>query len=250
MQLYSLIELDQLQQELSCLTETKRWVEDFLAKPHPELGRSGSVCPFIPKALQKNTIRFTVIWAKDLAHQRLEDVVQHCRDVFLELEPKTGELAFYKALMLIFPDIPAKEASEMVDDVQKKMKPFFVEAGLMLGEFHQWNESPGLHNPAFRPLRSPIPMLAIRFMSELDLPFLDRMTDEPSVRVRYLEAYLHRLGKTLKDEKKLDHAREALKLTRAELGQASVESVPQSKCPFAPLIGFFRRMKLHLQGNR
>jgi hypothetical protein len=69
--------------------------------------------------------------------------------------------------------------------------------GLMLGEFHANNESPGLRNPDFRPLRSPIPMLAIRHMVDSDLPFLIRETYAPEERSAFLRSYLFRLGGAL-----------------------------------------------------
>jgi hypothetical protein len=124
--------------------------------------------------------------------------------------------------MLIFPDVHIEEAFKLIDGVQQKLKPFFIEAGLMIGEFHKRNESPGLHNPNFRPLRSPIPMLGIRYMVESDLPFLQQVSDEPCLRIRYLEAYLQRLDKVVKDETKLNNARKALALAQAQLEQVSL----------------------------
>lgn len=239
MQLYAPVELDQLQQDLYYLNQTVEWVNNFLAKPHRQLGRSGPVCPFLPKALHLDMIRFAVIRTQGMGAAQIEQIVRQYRDQFLELEPKTGELAFYKAFMLIFPDVSNEQAPELIDEVQRKLKPFFVEEGLMIGEFHQNNQTPGLHNPDFRPLQSPIPMLAIRFMAETDLPFLERLSDEPERRVRYLEAYLSRMASVLKDEGKLDHAQRSLELAKSQLDQFGSESPKVSKCPFARLAKVF-----------
>ena len=225
MQLYTLDEVEQLQKDIPYLIETVEWVKNFLAKPHPALGRTGPVCPFVPRSLQLNTIQLKVIHAKKLEQEQIEEVVSSYRDIFLEIEPREGEVALNKALLLIFPDIQLEDTFKLIDEVQQKLKPFFVEAGLMLGEFHKRNESPGLRNPDFRPLRSPIPMLAIRFMVESDLPFLQRLSDEPQVRIKYLEAYLQRLGTVLKDESKLKDAHEALALARIQLEQESLTSL-------------------------
>jgi hypothetical protein len=81
--------------------------------------------------------------------------------------------------------------------VQQLLKKDFVEKGLMLGEFHASNESPGLRNAEFRPLRSPIPMLAMRHMVDSDLPFLLRTAYAAPVRAAYLRAYLFRLAGSL-----------------------------------------------------
>ncbi|PIG94239.1 DUF6875 domain-containing protein [Gloeocapsopsis sp. IPPAS B-1203] len=220
MQLYSPIELDQIQEDIPYLSQTMEWVKMFLAKPHPDLGRAGPVCPFLPRALQLNSIRLTVIRTQNLEQQQVEKIVKGYQNIFFNLEPTEGEAAFYKALMLIFPDI-STEAFKLIDSIQRQLKPSFVEAGLMIGEFHKQNSSSGLHNPNFRPLRSPIPMLGIRFMVESDLPFLNDLNSEPSLRIRYLEAYLSRLHNVLKDEK-VKLAQEALSLAKYQLEQFSL----------------------------
>jgi hypothetical protein len=48
--------------------------------------------------------------------------------------------------------------------VQTSCKPYYVQRGLMLGEFHLRNNSPGLRNESFFPLRTPVPCLAVRHM--------------------------------------------------------------------------------------
>ena len=177
----------------SALLATAQWLEHFLAKPHPALGRTGLVCPFVPRALKMETIQMVEVSTQGLTQTELEALVKDCRETFLNQFPQQGSLAIYKALLLIFPDIQNEQCG-VVDQIQQKLKPFFVEKGLMIGEFHRFNHSPGLHNPDFRPLQSPVPMLAIRFMTEADLPFLSRITDSPEMRVEYLEAYLNHMS--------------------------------------------------------
>ncbi|GAB4380652.1 MAG: hypothetical protein Kow00121_37340 [Elainellaceae cyanobacterium] len=253
MQLYAPADLDQLQRDLPYLMKATEWVRSFLAKPHPSLGRSGPVCPFLPRALQLDSIQLATIHTKGVDQQAIEDIVKHYRNIFLELEPQNGELAIYKSLLLIFPDVSEAEAPVLIDGIQQKLKPFFVEEGLMIGEFHQGSNSPGLHNPNFYPLRSPVPMLAIRFMTEADLPFLQKVTDQPHLRIKYLEAYLQRLSTVIVDKTKLAKAQEAL--AQARLEQVGILPQPEQphqsqpeqpkrsqsarKCPFARLAQVF-----------
>ncbi|MBG1263190.1 DUF6875 domain-containing protein [Nostoc commune] len=216
MQLYTTREIEQLQQhDLACLIEIMEWVKNFLGRPHFNLGRPGAVCPFVPHSLKSNSIRLAVIHTKDLYVEQLEEVVGRYRNIFLEMELKEEELAINRAFLLIFPDIHIEDAPKLVDSVQQKLKPLFVESGLMIGEFHKRNESPGLHNPNFRPLRSPIPLLAIRFMVEADLPFLDSAAD-PYLRIRYLEAYLKFFGHKFTDETKFRNVHQALALAKEQ----------------------------------
>lgn len=229
------------------------WVKDFLGKPHPSLGRPGVVCPFIPRALQLNTVKTLVLRTEGLSEGQIEDLVKTYRNHFLAMDPQQGELAIYKAIMLIFPDISTPEETALIDRVQQRLKPFFVGEGLMIGEFHQYNESPGLHNPDFRPLRSPIPILAIRFMTESDLPFLSRLSDQPQVRIQYLNAYLRQMATIVKDTKTLTSANAALEIAQMQLAsdtEPSVRSaVPKvlessaqaSRCPLLKMTRLLKR---------
>ncbi|MCC5663612.1 hypothetical protein LC653_06645 [Nostoc sp. CHAB 5784] len=217
MELYTTLEIKQLQQneDLPYLIEIMEWVKNFLGRPHPNLGRPGVVCPFVPHSLKSNSIYLAVIRTKDLCAEQLEEVVGRYRDIFLKMDVKEQELAINRAFLLIFPDIHIEDASKLVDSVQQKLKPLFVESGLMIGEFHKRNETPGLHNPNFRPLRSPIPLLAIRFMVEADLPFLESPAD-PYLRIRYLEAYINCFANKFTDETKFKNAHQALALAKEQ----------------------------------
>ncbi len=225
MQLYTTREIEELQQseDLPCLIEIMQWVKSFLVRPHPDLGRPGIVCPFVPHALKSNNIWLAVIRTKNLCLEQIEAIVRPYRNVFLEGEPGDKELPISKAFVLIFPDVHIEEASKVIDGVHKKLKPLFVESGLMLGEFHNRTESPGLHNPNFRPLRSPIPLLVIRPMTEVDLTFL-MSPDNPHLRIRYLEAYLKRFGDKFIDETKFKNAHQALALAKEQVKQENLVS--------------------------
>jgi hypothetical protein len=235
-ELYTPDSLENLQHEdLPYLREIAAWSKEFLAKPHPQLGRPGPVCPFLPRALKVNTIQLGVIRTQGLTPLEIEAMVRQYRDSFLALEPSHGDLAMYKAIMLIFPDLQAETDACLVDQIQQRLKPFFVEEGLMIGEFHQWNQTPGLHNDKFYPLRSPLPMLAIRFMVESDLPFLDRLCDDPEVRSHYLKAYLKRMDVSLEGQKRYQ-AQQALIYAQSQIEQAhAARSQAPSRCPFARL---------------
>ncbi|MEH2183208.1 DUF6875 domain-containing protein [Nostoc sp.] len=225
MQLYTTREIEQLQEheDLPSLIEIMEWIKNFLGRSHPDLGRPGVVCPFVPYSLKSNSIRLAVIHTKDLYPEQLEEVVGGYRDIFLQIDVEERKIAINKAFLLIFPDIHIEDAPKVIDSVQQKLKPLFVESGLMIGEFHKRNESPGLHNPNFRPLRSPIPLLAIRFMVEADLPFLQNPTD-PHLRIRYLEAYLKHFDCKFTDETKFKIARQALALAKEQIKQGNLVS--------------------------
>jgi hypothetical protein len=176
------------------------WIRGFLARPHQQLGRKGPVCPFVPVALRLDTIWMAEVVEKTLSFERLSTIITEYRNVFLQMPPTSGPEAINKSFLVVFPSLGGDGAA-VIDRVQASLKKYFVEVGLMLGEFHAANESPGLRNPDFRPLRSPIPMLAIRHMVESDLPFLIRETYPPIERSSFLRSYLFRLGGALSEVK-------------------------------------------------
>ena len=139
--------------------------------------------------------------------------------VFGTMEPSKGVAQQFKAAVFIFPDIPLDQTELCIDGVQRACKPFFVRRGLMLGEFHLRNNSPGLRNKNFFPLRTPIPCLAVRHMVPTDLAFLDVSKYEPVVRVSFLESFLSVFSKdkVYRNAPEIVKAKEALEKGHQEL---------------------------------
>ena len=131
---------------------------------------------------------------------------------FKHLEPTTGPKAQYKAIILIFPFISLEEAPEMIDGLQKKLKPLFVSEGLMVGEFHKLNNACGLHNDSFFPLRTPTPCLAIRNMVPSDIVFLNGAEFSADTRRRMISRYLEKFGdSSSKNDEQTEVARNLLR---------------------------------------
>lgn len=164
------------------------WAEGYLCSPHPELGRSGPVCPFTRPSLRKELFYMAVYPGATLDQDDVLSVVRSYRDWFMELEPHSGAAAAYKTVGIIFPDLPREGWVSLVEGTQERLKSDYVCEGLMIGEFHPGPPSKGgLRNPDFRPLRSPLPLLSIRHMVPTDFAFLHTRRD-------WMEAYLARFG--------------------------------------------------------
>jgi hypothetical protein len=177
----------------SALKTISDWVFGFLAMPHKDLGRKGSVCPFVPRSLHLDTIFLAVEEGAAADEDVICQIMENYLDLFTTTEPTDGPNAIYKAFIIIFPNL-GEDGYSIIDNVQFKMKQHFVNLSLMLGEFHDSNQSPSLHNPDFRPLRSPIPLLAIRNMVDSDLPFLKQPSHPASDRASFLRSYLTKFG--------------------------------------------------------
>jgi hypothetical protein len=169
--------------EWEALHRFAQYAINFLAKPDPNLGRTGSVCPFVPDSFAEGLFRLTSTLATEAA--QVEAGMEMMKNVFLEMEPVTDGIL--KAIVVVFPDVSSEIAGGVIGDLQKRLKTAFVRAGLMIGEFYPGCPEPGLHNKDFRPLHAPVSALAIRHMTKADAPF---MLGNPA----YLTAYLKYFG--------------------------------------------------------
>jgi hypothetical protein len=191
----SINEFEHFSENINAFREALTWIRSYLVQPHPELGRQGTVCPFAQTALDYDTMRVAVVRLTGGYDKRMQilDAVKHHLAMLVATDSPSDE-QMLRATLMLFPDVSPEEAPDLIDRTKEELKPSFVERGLMLGEFHRRNESPGIHNPNFRPLRSPIPMLAIRHMVSSDFIFLNRSEYDAATRLRYLEAYLSAPG--------------------------------------------------------
>lgn len=206
----------------SALADVLGWMHDFLSQPHPELGRKGAVCPFVPVALEKDSIQMAQIVDPNPSVESVEATIRRFRDLFLVTEPTRGPEAINKAFVVVFPNLSADSAG-LVDVVQGRLKKEFIDCGLMLGEFHTTNKKAGLRNAEFHPLRSPLPMLGMRQMVDSDLPFLDLAEYPPQLRASFLRSYLFRLGGSL-SQARFDQAMDGLIAAELEASAAAGRS--------------------------
>ncbi|TPG14635.1 hypothetical protein EAH87_16055 [Sphingomonas koreensis] len=193
-----LISIDQLEgpqaerlnpAQVSAGRQVVRWAKDYLCKPHPELGRNGSVCPCVTAALLRRSFYLRIEDNPHPAPPEIDVLVAEMGDVFSNLEPTAKQDAQYKTLLILFPNLPP-EHFDLLDGSQSRLKPDFVSRGYMVGQFHGRPPSnPGLWNPNFRPLVSDVPMLVIRHMVPSDLPFL---LDEERFAIAWFDRFGHR----------------------------------------------------------
>ncbi|RXH02787.1 DUF6875 domain-containing protein [Bradyrhizobium vignae] len=138
------------------------WINGFVAKPDKQLGRSGPVCPFVPRAIERTTLWLA---PERIADRRVQDVVQLVGDykkVFIDSQPLDSE-AVYKSVVIVFTDLSAECAKSLFDQVLEHLAVrSYAEDGLVLGAFYERNEGTAIYNPSFRPFTAPVPLLLIR----------------------------------------------------------------------------------------
>jgi len=166
------------------------WIESFLTHPSTELGREGDVCPYMRRAMRKNYVAMRA-FDMGLGDVALAELVRNLREDMLDRAARleqTSERNYVAAII-----VPFGAADELMVQVlgriQPSLKPEFVERGLMLGEFWPGHQDSGLHNEDFRPLASPLPMLAMRHMVLSDLGFLTKARVSPQTQAEFLSCY-------------------------------------------------------------
>ncbi len=180
----------------------RKWIDGFVSKPHPDLGRSGNVCPFVEVSEQSHCLYFSKMDAAGLSLLGvtlvLLDLIGLCRARQLALDV-SAELF---SLVVFVKDVPTSDYSKFIDLAQKIVKPIYMESGLTLGAFHPESNIPGAHSQSFRPNKSDAPMFVIRALSPHDILFIDRTESPAVVRRHELECYIDTLGDKMSERQK------------------------------------------------
>ena len=163
------------------LRAVAEWLDGYVSKPDPAVGRSGEVCPWTRHTIDLGKLELSPIASRDATET--DAILRALLERFTATEPTKGADASFRSLIGVFYDLEPESAAAFMVAAHTRSKPAFLDRGLMLGEFYPTCDKPGLRSKAYRPLRSPVPLLVVRQMVEADIEFLlDK--DE------FVEAYL------------------------------------------------------------
>ena len=176
--------------DVAALRTVADWIKSFVVRPHKNLGRDGAVCPFVPEALKRK-----ILWlaSEHIAGRSVPAVVELMNGYkrrFLDAQPKDGDGANDKVIVVVFTDLSADRAKGLFDDVLKQLAvPSYEEDGILFGPFYEGNKGTALYNSAFRPFQSPVPFLFVRHGVISDWKFfLDNQ--------EWLNRWAHRYGES------------------------------------------------------
>ena len=176
--------------DLDALRAVADWIETFVARPHKDLGRDGPVCPFTTVALERDTLWLA---PEQIAGRSVTDVVELVdgyQRLFTDTQPTDPDEAIYKSFFLVFTDLPADRADELLADVLEELAvPSYAKDGFVMGPFYEGNEGTAIYNAAFRPFTSPVPSLLMRQAVVSDWKFF---LDDPD----WLELWARRYGES------------------------------------------------------
>lgn len=158
--------------QLEVANRVMRWAEEFIAAPHPELGRKGPICPFVQKTIQVDQLFVGVYDGIDgTSRVPLRDVLLAETARFKTRVSVTSPNGAFSAVVMAFPHIPA-ERGYVLDDVKDELKTHLMERDVMIAAFHPRSPKPAHHNPSFRVFQAPVPCLVVRHVDVRDIMFL------------------------------------------------------------------------------
>jgi hypothetical protein len=184
---FDLLTLDETRTapEGDALARLRDWVETYLMGTHPQLGRPGVVCPFTRLARKHDTIRLAICDATPDDRKKVFDAVKHGYQT-LDRIPATAESAVLRTVVIGFPNCNSEAGLSLVHQGQRRHKLHAAMHFRMLGLMHPTSEARGVWNPDFRPLRAPMPVLAMRYMVEQDAALIaDHRMQWPSYFLKF-----------------------------------------------------------------
>lgn len=147
--------------------ELLTWLRETVAQPHRSLGRAGPLCPFVPAAMTRRSLLCTVV--DDAAADPVERILAAAEE-FLSVPPVPPDpAAVTKSLLVIFPNLA--EPMELPIAVES-VKETLIREGLTCGDFYPNSDDRSARSAELRVARSPLPLVALRYLSGHDELFL------------------------------------------------------------------------------
>ncbi len=151
------------ERDLSAMRAIADWIRTFVVQPHKDLGRSGTVCPYMPAVLERRKLWFAPEDVADRDASEVAEIMQGHRRRFLDMQPTGSEDASRAAIIVVFPDLPADRAKPLFDDVLARIAaPAYDEDGIIFGPYYDGHQGTAIYNPEFHPFQSPVPVMFVR----------------------------------------------------------------------------------------
>jgi hypothetical protein len=149
--------------DLEALQAIADWIKSFVVKPHKDLGRAGTVCPFVPGSLERKTLWLSPEQIADRDVPEVVELMSGYKRLLLDTRPTEGDDVIYNVIVVVFTDLSAERAQGVFDDVLEQLAvPSYVEDGILFGPYYEGNEATAIYNSSFRPFQSPVPFLFVR----------------------------------------------------------------------------------------
>ncbi|PKV82634.1 DUF6875 domain-containing protein [Streptomyces sp. TLI_146] len=162
------------------------WLDSYIMRTHPLLGRPGAVCPYVTAARRHGVIRVRAatdtptgdLVPRDRQHTSpaqartwLHAVLRTAVDDF-EHHPWPPQARQLHCLIVLLQGLAPDHWGEL-DRVHTEVTADVMRRGFMISRFHPRCSATAVHNASFAVNRSPVPLIVIRRMARDDHLFAD-----------------------------------------------------------------------------
>jgi hypothetical protein len=176
--------------DLDALQAVADWIKTFVVEPHKDLGRAGTVCPFVPGSLERKTLWLASEQIADRDVPEVVELMSGYKRLLLDTGPTDGADVIYNVIVVVFTDLSADRAQGVFDDVLKHLAVrSYAEDGILFGPYYEGNQGSAIYNSSFRPFQSPVPFLFVRHGVTSDWKFF--LDDD-----EWLNLWAHRHGES------------------------------------------------------
>ena len=149
--------------DLEALQAVAHWIKSFVVEPHKDLGRAGTVCPFVPGSLERKTLWLVPEQIADRDVSEVVELMSGYKRLLLDTRPSEGDDVIYNVIVVVFTDLSADRAQGVFGDVLNHLAvPSYVDDGILFGPYYEGNQGTAIYNSSFRPFQSPVPFLFVR----------------------------------------------------------------------------------------
>jgi hypothetical protein len=176
--------------DLKALRAVAVWIKTFVVKPHEDLGRAGTVCPFVPVSLERKALWLAPEQVADGDVPEVVELMSGYKRLLLDTRPTEGDDVIYNVIIVVFTDLSADRAQGVFAEVLQHLGlPSYMEDGILFGPYYEGNKGTAVYNSSFRPFQSPVPFLFVRHGVISDWKFF--LDDE-----EWLNLWAHRYGES------------------------------------------------------
>ncbi|MEU2431901.1 DUF6875 domain-containing protein [Streptomyces sp. NPDC007861] len=169
----------------------RTWIEDFVAAPHPQLGRPGAICPNLPFILARRqlywgSVDYAAVGSGAMPPARTLTVLfrQALAEAARIIE-ESGD-TYRTAVVWVIESAPPHTHRSVIEPAFQAIRSESIAAGIMVGCFHPYRRRRSRVQPELATMRSPVPMIAMRRLLRGDL---DSVRDEPESRRAFDEYF-------------------------------------------------------------
>jgi hypothetical protein len=176
--------------DLKALRAVADWIKTFVVKPHKDLGRAGTVCPFVPVSLERKALWLAPEQVADRDVPEVVELMSGYRRLLLDTRPTESDDVIYNVIVVVFTDLSADRAQAVFAEVLQHLGlPSYMEDGILFGPYYEGNKGTAVYNSSSRPFQSPVPFLFVRHGVISDWKFF--LDDE-----EWLNLWAHRYGES------------------------------------------------------